>query len=198
MAHSKALIDTLVRFVRKKPDMKQFLFYATRSDILQIIDSIEEDRELQYIRMGNSAKRDITTFKRGRDIPNLGSADCSTGSLCESFLITSRSIVAEARRIESRDGPLYCVDQLSNPESVVFTPAGRWGEDVILNGRIGSASDSLFSGDMIKRTGYAFKKYFTKIKSYQVGSQSLVCGKSGIRLTISADAPSEYDLVIGS
>jgi hypothetical protein len=86
------------------------------------------------------------------------------------------------------------VDQLRNPDSVTFTPAGIWDDDVILHGRVATASDSEASQALMRRFHVAIKKGFAKVKAFYVGPQAMELLKAGKRLTIAAQSPREFDL----
>jgi len=175
--------------------MKRILFYAVSGDLLSVLEAVERDGPLQYIRTGNTTSNDFETFPRGADIPNLGRADCDTGSTCEAFLVTATSVPATVRRIEGINGGLrYCMDQLFNPDTVAFTPAGLWGDDVVLSGQVATASGSPISQELMKRFNSAFKQRFRKINAYRVGPEALTLFAAGKRLTCSAQSPREFDL----
>ncbi len=88
----------------------------------------------------------------------------------------------------------FCVDQLVNPDTIWFTPGGVWGEDFVLNGRVGTASDSDPSRYLMKRFDSAFKKRFRKIKAFLVGPGALAFLEAGKRLTAAVQSPRDFDL----
>jgi hypothetical protein len=81
---------------------------------------------------------------------------------------------------------------------VEFKPGGIWNEDVLLHGRIATASESQISQALMKRFQSAAKKTFSKVKAFYVGPKALVLLDSGKRLTISAQSPREFDLTPAS
>jgi hypothetical protein len=177
--------------------MKQIHFYALQGDILPVLEAVERDGPLKYVLFDNSTRPDFPTFSRGADIPNLGKADWETGSTSKTFVVGSTATPMRVTKIMGDDGkPRYCMDQLSNPDTVTFTPAGMWGDDVVLSGRVATASDSPISQALMKRFNSAFNKRFTKVKAYRVGPEALALLKAGKRLTISARSPSEFDLTM--
>lgn len=176
--------------------MKRIQFFATREDILLVLKVVESDGPLQYVRTGNQLNPDFETFLRGTDIPNLGVADQETGSVCKAFLVTKTTVPITVQSIKGSSGvQRYLMDQLLNPDTVGFTPAGMWGEDIVLQGVVGTASESAASQDLMKKFNSAFKESFTKMQGRFVGPQALALFNAGKRLTIAAQSPRDFDLV---
>ena len=177
--------------------MKQVRFYALRGDIVPVLEAIERDGPLQYVAMDNALRADFATFHRGADIPNLGKADRDSGSACTAFVVTATTAPLTVRRIMGTDGnPRYCMDQLVNPDTVVFRPAGMWSDDILLDGLVGTASSSLIAQGLMKRFNSAINKRFTNVKAYRIGPEALALLKAGKRLTISARSSREFDLTM--
>ncbi len=175
--------------------MKQIQFFAIREDILLVLEAVERDEPLQYVRTGNELSQDFETFLHGTDIPNLGVADRETGSVCKAFLVTKTTAPITVRSIKGAGGvQRYLMDQLFNPDTVSLTPAGMWGEDIVLQGVVGTASDSAISLELMKKFNSAFKKSFSKIQGRFVGPQALALFHAGKRLTIAEQSPHEFDL----
>jgi hypothetical protein len=175
--------------------MKRIPFFALKDDILSVLEAVERGGPLQYVRTGNQLRPDFETFLRGADIPNLGVANRETGSSCDSFLVTRTTVPIGIRSLKGANGlQRYLMDQLLNPDTVGLTPAGRWGEDIILEGIVGTASDSPASQELMRKFNSAFKKSFTKVQGRFVGPQALALFKAGKRLTQAAQSPPEFDL----
>jgi hypothetical protein len=88
----------------------------------------------------------------------------------------------------------YCVDQLSNPDSITFTPAGVWSPDVVLHGRVATVSESPISQALMKRFNSAFRAQFTKVQAFWIGHNARALFDAGKRLTLSAQSPRDFDL----
>jgi hypothetical protein len=176
--------------------MKQIHFYALREDILLILEDIERDGLLQYVRTGNQLNPDFETFSYGRDLPRLGTADYATGNNCATFLVTRSTVPVTVESMKGASGvQRYLMDQLINPDTVTFTPAGLWGEDIVLAGRVATVSGSAISQELMKRFNAAFNKHFSKIKGYRVGPRARALFDAGKRLTASVQSPREFDLM---
>jgi hypothetical protein len=177
--------------------MKPILFFALKDDILAVLASVEGARRLKYAKAGLFTTQHLQYLSSGSEIPNLGIADTDSSIACETYLIAGELVELNARPIKQTDGTVqYGVDQLFNPDTVMFTAGGAYGEDVILHGRIATASDSPRSQELMKLFSAAFRKHFKKVKSYWVGANAQSWLGAGARLTAAAASPREYDLVI--
>ena len=76
-----------------------------------------------------------------------------------------------------------------------FRPGGQWNDDVVIHGRIATASETHGSQNLMKRFQAAVKRAFSKVRAYFVGQQALQLLENGKRLTMSVHSPREYDLV---
>jgi hypothetical protein len=174
--------------------MKPVLFFALKEDLLPVLELVESKGALKFVRMGNFARHEvkdgISVFDTGAGIPNLGKASADSTAACEAFLVCERETPVNLRPVGER----VCIDQLANPDSVVFTPGGIWNEDVVLNGVIGTASDSEISKALLKRFQAAVKKTFSKVKAFYVGPKALALLESGKRLAGAVQSPREFDL----
>jgi hypothetical protein len=179
--------------------MKQVLFFALKEDLLPMLELVESKGILCYARMGNFQSREvadgISIFENGAALPHLGTANANSTSACDSFLACERGTSINLRHFRGLDSERACVDQLANPDSVEFTPGGLWNEDVVIQGRVATASESEVSQALIKRFQAAIKKTFSKVKAFYVGPAALALLESGKRLTSSEQSPCEYDLI---
>lgn len=176
--------------------MKHILFYALKEDILPVIEAVELKCTLKYFRAGQFSESNQQSFSRGGEIPNVGTASSESSINCETFLVTESANI-NIRPIQQTDGSVrFSVDQLLNPDSVAFTAGGIWRPDVILYGRVATASDSVKSQELMKLFNSAFRKQFKKIKAYWVGPKAHLLLDEGARLTIAAQSSRDFDLTI--
>ena len=178
--------------------MKQIHFFALKEDLVPVLELVESKGRLKYILMGNFLKhefKDGNGFYAGAEIANLGAATAESSISCEDFLVSEAETPINLRTFRASDGrERVCVDQLANPDSVTFTPGGIWNEDVLLSGRIATASDLSISQALMKRFHSAIRKTFSKVKAFYVGPQALALLENGKRLTQAVQSPREYDL----
>jgi hypothetical protein len=176
--------------------MKQIHFYAAGDDLLMVLEAAERAGPLKYVEMGNFSSTECTVLSRGMEIPDLGTADAKSGITCRSFLVTDSLIDIDVRPISLVDGSRrYCIDQLCNPDAITFTPSGRFGRDLVLNGRLGTVSDSPIARILMKRFASAVRRNFTKVKAFWVGPNAMAVLDAGGRLTLSTQTPRDFDLM---
>lgn len=175
--------------------MNQIRFFALREDLIPVLEAFEAPDPLKYIPTGTSDSSDYMTFRHGVDIPDLGNASNATAINSASFLVCSPDVEINIRSLTIAGGKTrFAFDQLSNPDTVTFTPGGLWECDILLHGRVATVSQSKVSQALVRRYLKALQKTFNKVKAFYVGPQALVLLRSGRRLTISAQSPREFDL----
>lgn len=177
--------------------MRHILFFATKEDLLLMLELAEARQPLKYVRTGNFTDPELETFMHGAEIPDLGNATCESATLSASYLVCARTSDVKPRRIRGTDGrERFCVDQLNNLDTVTLTPAGMWNDDIVLHGRVATASDSQASQQLMKRFHTAIKQQFTKVKAFYLGPNARKLLDAGKRLTIAAQSPREFDLTL--
>ena len=184
-----------------KQSMKQIHLFALKEDLLAIIEAVECKGPLKYVRTGNfvseAIKDGIIAFAVGAELPNLGKASADQSIGCDAYLVCEPETPINLRRFQAYDGrERVCVDQLVNPDTVVFRPAGVWNEDVVLSGSVGTASDSPASQALMKRFHVAVRKTCSKVKAFYVGPRAFVLLESGKRLAGAVQSPREFDLTL--
>ena len=179
--------------------MKQIHFFGLKEDFLAMLELLETTGPLKYVRTGNFLSNEVknggSVITAGANIPNLGKATADQTAGCEAYLVCEPRAPIELRRFRDYEGrDRVCVDQLANPDSVLFTPAGMWNEDIVLNGCVGTASNSPSSQALLKRFQSAVKKTFSKVRAFYVGPKALVLLECGKRLAGAVQSPRELDL----
>ena len=170
-------------------------FFATREDLAPVLTAFERAITVKYVRTGRFSGPELQTYASGLDIPDLGLASHRSSVMCDSYLITLQERDVKVRGVVENDGvKRYRVDQLVNPASVVFTPAGLWGDRVLLHGSVGSASDERQSQMLLRRFSSQARKSFHKIRAFWVGPHAEALLDAGTRLVSDERSPREYDL----
>lgn len=176
--------------------MSHLLFYATREDLLLLVAAVESKVALTYVRTGNflAAEKEsrLEVYDTGTKLPHLGEATAESAS----YLVCRRDTPIIEREVESPHGRRFCIDQLLNPDTVTLTPAGRCNDDILVYGRVATASDSRPSQQLMKHFKTPIQKLFTKIKAFYVGPGARALWANGCRLTIGVDASRESDLTL--
>ena len=176
--------------------MKQIHFFALADDLLPVLEIVEQGGLLKYVPMGQFPNDGYQKFAVGSQIPNLGRANTDSASSCQAYLVAESETAINVRPVVVAGVQRYVVDQLLNPNTVTFTPAGLWTQNIVLNGRVATVSDSMEAQQLMRRFNSAFKKQFRKVKAFLVGPGAYALLGAGKRLTASAQSPGEYDLVL--
>src|SRR5258708_40197396 len=115
--------------------MKRVHFFALRDDLLTMLEIIENGGRLKYVRSGQYPLGGVLNiFSAGREIPNLGRATNCNAIGSDTFVVSEPQVVITPRPIAVTEH--VAVDQLWNPDTVTFTPAGIYNEEIVLYGRV--------------------------------------------------------------
>ena len=145
-------------------------FFADESDLLSVLNTLESKRKLKYVLANSSTATETVQWARGTEIAGLGRADGEQTSACRSFLIMDKDTGIVRRSIRQYDKSARSDwDQLSNPDSIVFTPAGVWDERTMIAGSFGTAPSSPSSLALMRLVKATLKKHFTKIRAFGWG-----------------------------
>src|SRR5688500_16564810 len=152
---------------------RQTHFFAVDDDLLPVFERVEGEVPLKYVLTGEKRSAAYQTFARGADLPHLGIADRDSAIACDDFLVTKLETPINLRPVRLSSGSkVFLVDQLFNPDSVTLAPGGLWGDDVVLNGRVATASDSEIAQYLMKRFQSVIRKHFTRVKAFWVGPKA--------------------------
>jgi hypothetical protein len=170
-------------------------FFALRSDLLLILNSIEAKKPLKYVLAAVSSTPDIQEWAHARELPGLGQADREQTLGCRPFLLTYAEIPVKTWRSEQLNGKIrFDIDQRLNPDSIRLIPAGEWKGQMIIAGIFDTLSKYPSPQSLMRAAASAAKKHFTKVRAYWVGPEALVQLRSGRRLTGAEQSPPMYDL----
>lgn len=177
--------------------MKQIHFFATRDDLGLVLDEIERVGRVSYVVRGQSTTEQFVRYSSWTELSNLGAATSESAISSKSYLLTANDTPLRPRRIElNGGGATYSIDQLASADSVLLTPGGTWGPNALLQGDVGTASDTAVSKELMSRFRAAFKSRFSKIQGCWVGPQATQLLQNGVRLTAAVQSPREFDLAL--
>jgi hypothetical protein len=178
----------------------QTLFYATAQDLSGVLSSLEAHKDLQYTPAGlfdSKELQELQTYFSYRDIPDLGRAFHPSAVANRQYLVSLKGTVVCIRDVpQYSGGVLFAVDLILNEDSIVFSPGGRYRDDVLLYGEIGTLSPppSAASKSLYTFVAKAFRRDFRKVREYFVGPEALDLMAGGVRLAADATSPPEFDL----
>lgn len=175
-------------------------FYATAKDLLPVFELVEAKIPLGYTRTGLFDEDTYATFDSGAELPTLTKALVVTSAVAgPGYLVTERASLIRSRGIQQNDGrKKFAIDQLMNPDSIVFQHGGFYSDQILLSGRISTASDTPVATRLQRAFSTALTKKFVRVKAYWVGPDALAILERGARLTIGATSPSEFDFALDS
>jgi hypothetical protein len=174
---------------------RQLLFYATALDLGSALSLLEAERPLQYTLTGMFKTNCPRTYLSYSEIPDLGRAIHSSAVANPFYLLSSRGTPVHVREVLQTSGEvLFAIDQMENMDTIVLSPGGQYGNDVILYGMIGTVSHSAKSKELFVFVSKALRESFDKVREYFVGPEARDAWKAGVRLTIGASSPSNFDL----
>ncbi|MDZ4151340.1 hypothetical protein [Methylicorpusculum sp.] len=176
---------------------KQLSFYATRDDLLKVLEAAASKTNFYYACVGQSDNGLPIVYEAANAIPNFSGAlygDLNRESFC---LLIEPNVEPGVRVVEQSNGGVkYFFDQVSHPASVVLKPGGVLDDsECIISGQVGTISQDKWSEEIYKSVAASFRKQFTKIKSFYVGSEASEKLDLGFRLTTNIKSPTEYDLL---
>jgi len=173
---------------------KRIQFFALKSDILLVLSEMERKTSLHYVLTGHFPSMSLPKWMWGGELPDIGFADGDQHIQCSAYLVARSGTVIHARPIEVLGVQQFSVDQLLNPDTVVFTPAGERKHNIIIAGSFTTLSDSRPAQSIMRLAVRTIKRHFTRINAFWVGPEALARFRTGTRLTYAEQSPPEYDL----
>jgi len=169
--------------------------FATRNDIDFLLQSIELQQDMQFVRTGMFDQPTANIVLTLRKDADLGVALYGDQSHEPTYLVGERGCLINVRPVPQHGGGTkYVIDQQINPKTVVFRSGGVFKNQCVIAGYIGTISEDPVSNDLFRLFNKEIKRQFEKIKSYYVGKEAAELLVKGWRLTTSADSPEIYDL----
>ena len=173
----------------------QLHFYATQSDLESVIRKIEETASFCYALTGSHPTPSYPTYNSAIEIPDLGHATADSSMGCKSYLVLRQGQKIAARKIpQNAGGTRHAVDQLANPDSITFQPAGIRGNATVIHGRIATTGTTMEAKTIFATFQRHFKKHFVKRAAFDVGPEAMQLKEQGFRLTMAIQSPPEFDL----
>jgi hypothetical protein len=174
---------------------RQFLFYATASDLCPLLSLLETRKKLQYTLMGLFETDTPQTYLSYADIPDFGRPNHPAAIVNPAYLVASQGTEIRSETVPQKAGGVcFHVSQKLNDNTIAFWAGGLYGSDVLLYGQAGTISNSLVSKDLYGLVVRLFRKQFTTVQEFLVGPEALELGNAGVRLTLAASSPSKFDL----
>jgi hypothetical protein len=172
-------------------------FFATRDDLIIVLQAVEARYALKYIECGLFDAADRPVFNSFIEMKNFGIAVEGDSNAESNYLVLHSEATLQVREVPQRRGGIkYAVDQQLNPKSITMKPAGRYGDSAIIAGMVGTVHHDDSAEELLAAFFKAFKIHFIKANSYIVGPKALKLLESGFRLTQSIKSPTNFDLIL--
>ena len=174
---------------------RQSLFYATASDLSDLLSKFEQAERVQYVRSGLFRNKNFEMYESYQTIPDFGQAFHPTAIANPIYLVSELGQEIIAREVAQRSGEVFfAIDQQVNDDTITLAPAGRFGNDVILGGTVGTISNSSKSASLFALLVKILRTRFRRNGPFLVGQEAWECRRAGVRLTMGANSPTEFDL----
>src|ERR1035438_7955067 len=126
--------------------MKRINFFATKDDLLLILQGLEASKSIKYTRASRLSGAEPEVWKTGGDLPQLGKATGDQAVAGDQFLVIEENSVIRVETRRMLNGvEKFDVYQSENPDSVVLVPGGQWTDNAIISGSIATLSESSVS-----------------------------------------------------
>ena len=175
--------------------MAQRHFFATADDLLVVLERVEGKLALAYTLSGLFESPDPITIQGGASLPSLRLPAESSSSKCPTYLVTPSELSVNVRPVPQRLGGIhYAVDQLANQSSIALTHGGLFAPDILISGRVATASDAAMAKTIQSAFSNEIGRLFTRIGAFYVGPMAVELLARGCRLTHGVQSPPAYDL----
>jgi hypothetical protein len=174
---------------------KRIYFYALKPDLLYVLSEMESKWSLKYTLYGASEKSEPKSWTSAADLPELGVADGSQHLTCRGYLVSDSLTDVRSYPVGLSSGTLrFDTDQLINPDTINFIPAGERNGGAIIAGGFATISDSSAAQFLMRLAVRMVKRHFTRVNAFWVGPEALIRFRAGTRLCYAEQSPPGYDL----
>jgi hypothetical protein len=171
------------------------MFYATAGDLAPVLSLLEARKKLQYAPMRNVVSNKAQIYLSYADIPDFGRTNTPTAINNPAYLVAPQGTVVQVESIPLKTGRTnFAIGQRLNRDTVTLSPGGMYGHDVLLDGSIGTISESDASLNLYDFMVEPYLARFAPVREFFLGPEAFDLWKSGVRLTSSATSPARFDL----
>lgn len=172
---------------------RQLSVGGTSSDIARLLMEFESKVKVKYTLCGRYDDPVPPCYSQSGKIPNLGKALYGRPPLEAQYLILPQDAEIAIRRIDTDSLP-FAVDQMRNPESVVYVPCGLHQSGAIIIGTIGTIGTSDVANNLYREFRMACRRTCTSLRGNWLGPEAYQAFKQGVRIAFDVKSPPEYDL----
>jgi hypothetical protein len=177
---------------------RQLTFFATTADLNTVLSLLEAAEPLQYTTAGVFDINVLDNYFSHADIPDFGHCVRPSSVGNKRYLVSAQGTKIHVRPVpQHAGGVLYAVDQLVNPDTMIVSPGGRYGQHVILSGRLDTVSHSAAAKKLYSSAARIFRRTFVRHEEFLLGPEAASLWTNGVRLTASASSPVAFDVKQG-
>jgi hypothetical protein len=170
-------------------------FFATKSDLESLLRTVESEGRLQFVETGLFDSPDVRPIRSLLGVPGLGQLSVGDHNLGTCYLVADQDVSITSRAVPQRRGGMkYAVDQDGNPKTIAFRPSGTFGDNVLIDGQVGTVSDDPSSLALFHLFRNEIRRRFTRVHEFYLGKESGELLDRGWRLTANVRSPTSYDL----
>jgi hypothetical protein len=170
-------------------------FFATRLDILPVLETLEAKLALKYVEMGSFTVAQPFSVGRAADIPSLGVAIAGDRNHVPHFMIMPWEDEINCEVVPQRRGDVrYIFSHTHHSKSITFVAGGTFESKAVIAGEFGTCFANGVSQELFRTVRNRVRKTFRNVKSQWVGPEAAALWSAGWRLTTGVGSPVAYDL----
>jgi len=177
--------------------VSEIYFFTTKTDIIRIIQKVEQKQKLKYIEMGSYDSKDIKILHSMEEYVHIG-INLLGDHQSQSFIVLERNDILHIREVEQiKGGMKYCVDQMENMDSIILWTGGTYEEKYLICGHIGTIHKTPKSKELLHIFQKVIKKECSKkVGRYYIGNEAMKQSDKFRFITMNVNQPEEYDINI--
>lgn len=171
------------------------LYYATPSDLINVLKSVDNNMELSYYQYGNFKESEFQNAYRLTSLleyPQIGYSH--TGDYKqEMFMVLLRSQPLKIKNLDTVDGKRVILSVQENEPCIMWSLGGLWKENMIIMGQVATSKTDGQSQKLFSQIKRIFAKQFKRVGTYYIGPEIFL--NKQYRLIRFSDAEAEeYDV----
>lgn len=170
--------------------------YGTQNDMRSYVLLLEKETKFKYSLAGLLDSDETREYNSLIDFSDLGIASADSGTFCKRFLVCYAYKEIEIRQVPQHKGGIkIAIDQLKNPETIIFQPCGELKDkNAIIEGTISTTANSGIGVEIFNIFKKTLRKIFIKYQSVYIGHEAMQLKESGWRLTSGIGSSPELDI----
>src|SRR5690242_12457732 len=147
-------------------------FFATKADLESLLRIVESEGKLQFVETGLFDSPDVQPIRSLLGVPGLGHLLVGDHNQGPCYRVANEVVPITSRPVPQRRGGMkYAVDQDGNPKTIAFRPSGTFGDNVLIDGQVGTVSDNPSSLALFHLFRNEMRRQFTKVQEFYVGEE---------------------------